>query len=191
MNPIVFILLFITCALLLMLERGGAPLTLRLSFRGDVKRETFFLQQWGQSVATPICAIAIMQLDPRPLNERFEIAFALVTIVCAAAIACFICKRLLGRVRPNRPNAGKFLGPNFGNDSAVHSFPSSHAACAIASSVFLSAQYPSAATLFWGLGIMAALLRYLLDAHWPSDVIAGAAIGYAAALIGMGLFHIV
>ena len=30
---------------------------------------------------------------------------------------------------------------------------------------------------FWALAVICALLRYVLDAHWPSDVVGGAVIG--------------
>jgi membrane-associated phospholipid phosphatase len=31
------------------------------------------------------------------------------------------------------------------------------------------------------MAIICALLRYLMDAHWPSDVMAGFVLGYAVA----------
>jgi membrane-associated phospholipid phosphatase len=41
--------------------------------------------------------------------------------------------------------------------------------------------YPPAAVTFWVLALICAVLRYLLDAHWPSDVMGGLALGYACA----------
>ena len=54
---------------------------------------------------------------------------------------------------------------------------------ALAMSVVLATVYPAAAVTFWTLGIICAVLRYIMDAHWPSDVMGGAALGYAAAFI--------
>jgi undecaprenyl-diphosphatase len=107
--------------------------------------------------------------------------------VCIASIICFILKRLCGRIRPNRENAGKFLGPSFKHANYRESFPSSHSACAFALSVYLAQIYPAAAVTFWGLGIMTALLRYVLDAHFPSDVLGGVAIGYISAHVALDI----
>ncbi|MGC4032614.1 MAG: phosphatase PAP2 family protein [Tepidisphaeraceae bacterium] len=46
-------------------------------------------------------------------------------------------------------------------------------------SVGLTEMYPQATAVLWFLGICCALLRYLMDAHWPADVLAGIAFGYA------------
>jgi membrane-associated phospholipid phosphatase len=48
-------------------------------------------------------------------------------------------------------------------------------------SVMLAIWYPAAAPTFWSLAIACALLRYILDAHWPSDVLGGVALGYTCA----------
>src|SRR5438128_1748795 len=58
------------CAALMLLERLGVPTTLALHFKGDVKRETRWLAQYGQSVCTPVAALLILQLDPHPPAVR-------------------------------------------------------------------------------------------------------------------------
>ena len=58
----------------------------------------------------------------------------------------------------------------------------------MALSAVLATLYPSGAATFWGLAIICALLRYLLDAHWPSDVLGGSAMGYAIAFGVMAVF---
>ena len=74
------------------------------------------------------------------------------------------------------------LGPSWKHANYRESFPSSHSACAVALSVVLAAYYPPAAVTFWVLAIACACLRYVLDAHWPSDVLGGIALGYAVAV---------
>ena len=179
--PILLVLLA-ACAASLLIERSGARTTLQLSFKGDVKRETAFLAQWGQSVATPLVALLIWQLD-KPRRPYTALIF--VASVLVSSGTCLVLKRVFGRVRPNRENAGKFLGPSWRHANYRESFPSSHSACAMCSSIFLAHLYPAAAVTFWGLGITTAVLRWLLDAHWPSDVIAGLALGYVIAYVGL------
>jgi membrane-associated phospholipid phosphatase len=52
-------------------------------------------------------------------------------------------------------------------------------------SVYLAALYPTAASTFFGLAIVCAILRYVLDAHWPSDVLFGVALGWVVTLISL------
>lgn len=164
-------------AVFLLLEMRGARLTLQLSFKGDLKRETAFLAQYGQSVATPIAAwlVAIAKGHDLPTQARW---FALVCLpVIVASITCVIFKRSLGRMRPNRENAGRFTGFSFRQDNKRESFPSSHSACAFALTLALVHVWPQAASVFWTLAFITALLRYLLDAHYPSDILLGSMLG--------------
>ena len=48
-------------------------------------------------------------------------------------------------------------------------------------SLLLAMLYPQAIATFWGLAVLCAGLRYLMDAHWPSDVLGGVALGYGIA----------
>ena len=181
MNPLVPLTLLAACAVLMILEWRGVRTTLELHFKGDVKRETRWLAQYGQSVCTPIAAILVYQLHPGSPETKLHRATALIAGVGAASIITMLIKRTLGRVRPGRENAGKFLGPSLKHANYRESFPSSHSSCAVAMSVMLAIWYPAAAPTFWGLAIACAVLRYVLDAHWPSDVLGGIALGYACA----------
>jgi membrane-associated phospholipid phosphatase len=189
MHWTLLIILLAACALLMLLERLGLPPTLDLHFKGDVKRETRWLAQYGQSVCTPIAALLVYQLDPGDWNQRVHRAIVVIVAVSAASVLTMLFKRSLGRVRPGRENAGKFLGPTWKHANYRESFPSSHSACAVALSVTLAILYPPAASTFWGLAITCAVLRYILDAHWPSDVLGGVALGYAVASVTWLLFQ--
>src|SRR3982751_3402556 len=112
MNVIVLIVLAALCVTFFVLERLGVPTTLDLQFKGDVKRETRWLAQYGQSVCTPIAALLVFQLDPGGDVARMRRAILVVGGVGAASLLTAIVKRTLGRVRPGRENAGRFLGPS-------------------------------------------------------------------------------
>lgn len=178
------ILLAITAALLL-LETWRLPAALNLPLKGDIKRESWWIQQYGQAICTPVAALLVWELDPR--GDSLRKSVALIVTVALTSLACGILKRLFGRVRPGREPAGKFLGPSFElhGVSHRHSFPSGHTAGAVALTAILTAYYPHGWTTFWLLAIACAALRYILDAHWPSDIVAGFAVGYAVAQAGL------
>src|SRR6476659_3054891 len=106
MSLTILIILVVACVVLFVLESMGVPTTLALHFKGDIKRESRWLAQYGQSVCTPVAALLVWQLDPDPKLKPIMV----IACVVATSLACLIMKRLLGRVRPNRENAGKFLG---------------------------------------------------------------------------------
>ena len=58
-------------------------------------------------------------------------------------------------------------------------FPSGHAATAAALAVALTALYPRGRWLFAGFAVLAAAQRIDVTAHYPSDVLAGAAVACA------------
>ena len=179
-------ILLAACGIMMLVERSGVRTTLVLNFKGDVKRETRWIAQYGQALCTIVALVLVLQLDRGPHGiltaERLVIA-----TICVSLLS-LIVKRLTGRVRPNRENAGKFLGPTFKHANARESFPSSHSANAVAMSAVLAMQYPAAAPTFWTLAIACACLRYVLDAHWPSDVLGGIALGYLSAVLSVKFF---
>jgi membrane-associated phospholipid phosphatase len=184
MNWIVLTILVALGVIFFILERLGVPTTLSLEFKGDIKRESRWFAQYGQSMCTPIAALLVGTLDPHAQLKPFVVLAA----VIATSITCMILKRSLGRVRPGRDDAGKFLGPTWKHANYRESFPSSHSACAVALSTALVFYYPAGWLTFWGLAFICAALRYLLDAHWPSDVLGGTAIGYAIAHAVIAMF---
>ena len=173
------LVLAVLCAAMMWVEKRGLPTTLALSFKGDIKRESRWLAQYGQGVCTAVAVALLWQLD-RP--HRGAVVPLIIAVAAATLIATLI-KRLASRVRPGRENAGKFLGPHWSHANFRESFPSSHSASAVALSYMLALYYPQGALVFWGLALACAALRYFLDAHWPSDVLGGIALGYGIAAL--------
>jgi membrane-associated phospholipid phosphatase len=180
--------LLAACGLLMVLEFRGLKTTLALEMKGDVKRETRWLAQYGQAACTGVAALLVWQLDPRP--DRGTRALVVIIVVAAASFVAMGVKRLFSRVRPGHENAGKFLGPTIKHANRHESFPSSHSAAAVALTVALSVMYPAGAITFWVLALACAVLRYVLDAHWPSDVLGGIALGYGVAHLALRIGHL-
>jgi membrane-associated phospholipid phosphatase len=183
----IIVILIVVCGTLMALERKGLATTLSLTFKSDLKRETRFLAQYGQLVCTVFVALLIWQLDA---TRGVLIVKTLLTAWIATSIIGTLIKRIVGRARPKSEFAPKFLGPSFKHANYRESFPSSHSATAIALTVVLSAAYPHGAITFWALALICATLRYFLDAHWPSDVLGGIALGLAVATATCHFFGI-
>jgi membrane-associated phospholipid phosphatase len=177
MSWLIIAILAVLCVVMLVLESRGLRTTLQLKMKGDIKRESAALAQYGQALVTPVAAWIVWCRQPS--DWRLPLMVIGPVLVTSGGVA--ILKMLFGRMRPNRENAGKFTGPSFRRSNERESFPSSHSACAVALTVCLCQLWPPGFVPFWTLAIGTALLRYLMDAHFPSDVLGGCAIGGAIA----------
>lgn len=66
-------------------------------------------------------------------------------------------------------------------DSRQRSFPSGHAATAVALAIGLSLAFPRGWFIFGMLAVMACIQRVSSGAHYPSDVLAGASLSFLCA----------
>jgi membrane-associated phospholipid phosphatase len=82
-------------------------------------------------------------------------------------------KAAFGRVRPNHPGPGRWF-------AGGTSFPSSHTTHAFLIASVLSTTFdePESRDVFWWLAVGVALQRLHEGVHYPTDVIAGGALGW-------------
>jgi len=86
-----------------------------------------------------------------------------------------LLKHLFGRARPWAAEAGTLLGPSLAG--GLNSFPSGHSVSLFAVAGILGHAFPSWRPGFFTLAALATLSRVLVGAHFPSDIIAGIAVG--------------
>ena len=137
-------------------------------------------EQWQKLGAT--LGIVLFLLASLGGTGRIMLRTALtfiVTISCSGVVVQGL-KHIVGRVRPNDANyATIFIGPNL--TSNLDSMPSGHTVAAFAMAFALSGRYPKSANLWYLLAAGVAVSRVIVDRHFPSDVLLGAALG-----IGIG-----
>lgn len=127
-----------------------------------------------------------------------RIVIGLVAAIPAGGLASVVLKKLFSAPRP-----GDVLDPEsfhvLGGLLTGKSFPSGHsitafAACSVVYACLISARelQRSSIAVFCGTFLLATLVglsRIAVGAHWPTDVIAGACIGWVAGLSGVALTH--
>jgi len=148
-------------------------------------------QDFAQLISIVVAVVIVATYDRR---RRWIIA-SLIGSQIVANVAYNSIKYAVGRYRPlpaietvaDLPslNASRtWIGWRPGNRSQdTQSFPSGHSAAAFALAAVLARFYARLAWMFWTLACGCAASRYLTAAHWPSDCLAGALIGYLAAFV--------
>jgi len=93
----------------------------------------------------------------------------------AAMLTTQILKCAVGRPRPDDPDCSR----------CKSSFPSGHATAAFTMAYIYGAEYPKYRIPLYAAAFSVALARIYLGRHYPSDVLAGAAVGTAAGIVVM------
>lgn len=110
--------------------------------------------------------------------RRPSLALAVFLAVAAADLSASGIKHLVGRPRPEE-GTGE-IDVLMATPSSS-SFPSGHAATSFAAAVAVCVAVPRLAPLVFGLAAAVAFSRLYVGAHYPLDVLAGAALGVAVA----------
>jgi undecaprenyl-diphosphatase len=123
-----------------------------------------------------ICALQAI----RPSGRRAA-RHAAAAVVGALAISHLLKRVVPHRPRPEPPGGTARRGLPESPDSS--SFPSAHAATAAAVTTALAAHNPRLAAVVAPLTVTATYGRLRTRVHWPTDVLAGIAIGIASATV--------
>jgi membrane-associated phospholipid phosphatase len=166
----------------------NSPGWMHFAFREltDFGKSGWFL--WPSGIL--LFAIALAASGPLPYFSRLvpaviavRVAF-LFTAIALPSLFVTIVKRLIGRARPwvgGHVDPFLYMPPIWRPDFA--SMPSGHAATAFAAAVAFGLLWPWLRIPMLVYALLIAASRVVLDAHYLSDVIVGAAAGTAGALV--------
>jgi membrane-associated phospholipid phosphatase len=99
--------------------------------------------------------------------------------IIASQLLVPVLKRAAGRARPSADEGTYHFEPFRSRDEAHRSFPSAHATTAFAAATAIAAHYDGrlVPTIAYSLAAGVAIARVHDNAHFPSDVVAGAILG--------------
>jgi membrane-associated phospholipid phosphatase len=101
--------------------------------------------------------------------------------IALPGLAINILKRLIGRLRPSAQ--GPFVYVPWSWDAAHNGMPSGHATTAVAAAIAIGALWPKTRAVMWTYAVLILASRVIIQAHFVSDVIAGAFLGGFIAIL--------
>jgi undecaprenyl-diphosphatase len=169
---------------LLTLGRWDASLCLRI-FKWNGKKVPDRLMSWasrfGNGYLYPVIALIISVFDSSVMKPLFSAGMA------SAVVEATAYKFVKSRTRRLRPSEVLPQIRNLIKFPDQFSFPSGHAAGAFMMATLLRHFYPALAVPFYVTASVIGVSRVYNGVHYPSDVVAGTALGIASAHIGLNL----
>jgi membrane-associated phospholipid phosphatase len=161
-----------------LVDQYAQRFTSQFGFRGDVREVLDFVANLGHGVFVLFVVVTVACLDRSNLKAVPLIAIA---PLLAGAVTT-LTKWLVHRPRPAIVAGWEARVSNSAfNQESFQSFPSGHTATAFALATVLAMLYPHGRTYFYTLAALVAVQRVAVQAHYPSDVLAGAVIGFLVA----------
>lgn len=157
---------------------------------GDLRKAVAMFEAFGHGVGAVVIIAAVAVLDR---VNRYQ-CWRLVGCSFGAGIVNLIAKTLIGRHRPQTFEDAAFPPAVFDTFPAfvdwqlalardAQSFPSGHSAMAAGLATGLAWLYPQGRYFFATLAALTMLQRVESGAHFPSDTLAGAAVGVMVAAL--------
>lgn len=155
------------------------------------KLSKYGFERWGSGVYSLPFLGGYYLLGLATNNQKTQqVALGGVQAFVMGGISVSIIKRIFGRVRPfqhDPPNPRLWEGPL---KFEYEGFPSGHTTVAFSVATVFASAYKDKAwvgILSYGIATGVGLSRIYDDKHWSSDVLIGAALGYA---VGKTVFHL-
>lgn len=143
---------------------------------------------WASEIAdqvqlTTLCSAVAAAGALRGERRLLRSGLRMLTAHLAANTVKRVVKRLYRRTRPNIAlEEGRYdRGPGATEGGHERSFPSGHAAGAMAVAGVVARRHPALALPAYGLAGAIAVVQVPRAKHYPVDVVAGAVLGFAAA----------
>jgi undecaprenyl-diphosphatase len=137
-------------------------------------------REFGIALGVLLCVLAVIRLGRRGLRTVWAVGLA---VLVSDLVGSQVLKPLFARMRPCfalPPGTFRLVSPI----ANAPSLPSLHASNFFALALVASLSWPRLAPLAYGIAVAVSLSRVYLGVHWPTDVLAGAAWGTIAGLLG-------
>lgn len=160
----------------------------------------FFITDYGLSdwiLIPSLVLMILLRLAMFPLQGVWRKAIGELAMISAfvfigvgaPGLLTNLLKRLVGRGRPSEFEvSGAFSFQNIFNDWTFQSFPSGHSATAIATAFVAGFLFPRTFPVLLVVGIVVAISRVPVGAHYPTDVFAGIVVGMLGAYLVRNFF---
>jgi len=146
-------------------------------------------EPFGHGVGVVIILLVLAGLNRKSSRSYLQIG----AITLGAGLCTNLAKFTIARTRPRDLDIASvdvlqsFQGwfPYLNGIETSQSFPSGHTTVAFAFAVCLTAMYPKGKGIFFLLATFVAFGRVQCEAHFPSDVFAGAAMGWTVSMVAL------